>query len=314
MEVEAEKLRIESDPKIQATKLASTMAMLGDSAASERLMAFAQGKSTPIVPQPVQAPDSIIPDYIGTRGRINSSNIRPGIIPPSMGSGIGLGVNYGGFGPKSMKIGNVTLGQQSQSLDPISAANLDIQKGLVAKGLESEQTTSQGAEKTLMGLDDYLKQYGRSWNEMTSKNPDIGAEGLYGKLDRLKGEFDVWSDNAPETKVLRDQAEPFAQQIATDLEGRATDQDRIVQKNLFADVLKGPTTSNVRKASNHLIGLQKKGADATKVMDKLFNSGVPPLVKIAEEFYKEFPKTKMSVSLDKNLMSAIDKELAKRNA
>lgn len=314
MQADADKLRMESDPKIQAAKLASTMAMLGDSAAAERLMAFSQDKTIPYAQPSQTAQPPTIPNYIGgERPQLNSSSIRPGLVSPIQGSMGGMG--FGGLGVKSVKMpGGISIGQQSQSLDPISAANLDIQKGLVSKDLQAQQDVSKGADKTVTGLDDYLKQYGRSWTEMKSKNPDIGAEGLGGKLNRLKGEFDVWSDNAPETKAMRAMAEPFAQQIATDLEGRATDQDRSIQKKNFADVLNGPTSANVRIASNSLISLQRKGGDASKVVDKLASSGVAPLMQIAEQFYKEFPSSKQSISLDKNLMSEIDKELARRNS
>lgn len=291
MQADAEKLRLESDPQVQAAKLASTMAMLGDSAAAERLMAFSQGKPG-IQPTPgaeVQTPTEYkIPNYMGGMG-LSSGNIRPDMVPPTLGGGIGLGIKS--INPK----GGITMGPQKAITDPIQQANFDIQKGLVSKKLEGQQTVASGVQTMAGGLGNYLDQYDRSYNELVKFDPEIGKGGLGGKIIRISGQLEKFKDKLPETVALERMGKPFAQEIATSLEGRATDQDRDLWIKVFPSVLSGPTEQNVRTASNLLISMQTKLKGTDQDISDIvapFLSKKGPLKTMAEQFYEKFPTLK----------------------
>jgi hypothetical protein len=287
MEAEAEKLRIESDPQIQAAKLASTMAMLGDSSAAERLMAFSQGKSSPIGQSPMTPPESTIPDYLGgNRPQINSQSIRPGVVAPIMGSGIG-------FGPKSMKVGNITLGSQKQTLNPIEQANLDIQKGLVSKKLEKQQDAQQSSEEQVTGTKRLFERFTESYDELKSKYPDIGASGTKGWIDRKGALIANAFDELPITKSFQTELPVLANAQAKLVEGgKVTDKDRDTYASAMVSALKHPTDTNVNLAANRLIDLADKGGDITKVLQELESSGHEISTKIAKKVYSKFPELK----------------------
>lgn len=278
----------ELDPRVQAGKMANMMALMGNTDGAAQMFEYAKSGNLPTGGSqlPSQSVPTIIPDYLtGGQNRINSQSagLSPNVLSPSSSMGV-----MGG----TMRVGgnSIRLGQPGMS--EIDKANLDIHKGVVSKGLEAQQKTSQGAEQTASSLGLYLDQYKRSYEELKKFDPGIDKEGTSAWFSRRGGDIANYFDNLPETAALKSMAAPFAQEVATMIEGRATDQDRDIQRKAFADVLQGPSTKNIRLASNSLINLYRKGAKIDKVLNTLESSDVDIMNKIAKEVYKSHPELK----------------------
>lgn len=297
----------EQDPRVQAGKLATTMAMLGQTEQAERLLKYANEGSFNLPSQGAagltQAPQQYaIPDYLsrGSLG-INAGSVGlPTASPMGIQSPGQMGVTSG-----RLKVGGASLGFGKQDMDEISKANLDIHKQVLTEGIKKQQETKAGAQKTLGGLDVYLQQFKRSEEELKKYDPNIGSEGFEGKLRRIGGYVSEKLDELPETSAMIAMSKPFAQEIATDLEGRATDADRDIQIETMANLLKGPSSKNIRLASNAIINLQAKGADTKKLVAKLYNSGSDILVKAAEQVYEAYPELRDEPSNLKGLFDGI---------
>lgn len=155
-----------------------------------------------------------------------------------------------------------------------------------------------GVSKMSSGMENYLDQYARSTKELTKYFPDedVGAKGIGGKITRAKGKLANWKEDLPETAVLEDTAKIFAQETATALEGRATDEDRKIWIDVFPNALTASSAKNIRQASNQLISMQLKlkgtGKDINDMVSNFYTSDSPELKKIAEQFYEKFPEYK----------------------
>lgn len=259
----------EADPQQQAMKLASMLSLMGNVEGAQKVIesvgAMNKGNQ-------VQLP-SQIPNYMG------------GVVGPSVGTSVGspggFGVVGGTVSPKgsSFRVG-------PQALSEADKANMRIQEDLTKKSLEQ----SAGANKILGMEDVYLKQYARSSDELNKYDPDIGRTGAGGWASRNFAKVLNKMDEFPETKALGNLSKPIAQEIATSLEGRATDEDRKVQLDLLANVLSGPTDENIRTASLNLQMIKAKGGDIKPYLEKLSKSKIPILKKIADAVYKDMPE------------------------
>lgn len=288
----------ELDPRVQAGKMANMMALMGNPEGAAKMFEYSKSGNLPtggiqLPSQVTQEP--IIPDYLaGGQNRINSQVAG---LSPAM---TGMGVTGG-----TMKVGGASMKFGKPGMSKYDEANLDIQKGLVTKNLEATQQRQSGAEKTLTGLDVYMQQFKRSEDELKKYDPNIGKEGFEGKLSRIGGIISEKLDELPETSAMIAMSKPFAQEIATDLEGRATDQDRNIQIETMANLLKGPSTKNIRLASNAIISLQAKGANTKKMVSKMYNSGSDILQKAAEQVYEVYPELRDKSSSLEGLFDGI---------
>lgn len=233
-------------------------------------------------------------------GQMNGQGITP---PPNMPSGLVAPSNYssqipginplGGFPPTQYGRGKLmeSLGFEQT---PESKAAQDIYTANAKEQAKSDIKKTSGADSMASGFDVYLDQYSRSWKEASSMFPDIGEVGVTGKLDRLGGYISQHLDELPETSAMIKMAKPFAQEIATSLEGRATDQDRKIWLDVFPNVIASPSIENTRIASNMLINMQSKlkgtGKDINDVVFSLYKSDVPHIKMMAEQFYQKFPE------------------------
>lgn len=151
-------------------------------------------------------------------------------------------------------------------------------------------TKAEGAQATTGQTGRYLKQYDRSMNELKRKFPEIDKVGFSGWMQRQGAKALTSVDEFPETKALQKLAQPFAQQLATEIEGRATDEDRRIQTEAFADVLKAPSETNIRLASMSLLNLKDKGADISKVLKTLDGSKNEVMRAIVKQVYEDSPE------------------------
>lgn len=278
----------ELDPKVQAGRLASTMAMLGNTEAAERLIKFSQ-EGVILPSQSPQPATSGITDYLGDgQPRLNSVSV--GLSPTGIGVVGGTLSAKGGF---SARFGN-------QGLSEIDKANLDIAKSVATERVKREGEQKAGLDRTLAVEDVYLNQYARSYEELKKYDPNIGAKGSAGFASRQYAKVLKTLDEFPETKALEKMAKPIAQEIATALEGRATDEDRKTQMDLLVNALAGPTEENIRVAANNILMMEAKGANISGYVERLSNSRIPILKEISNAVYKESKTAKNSnVDVDK---------------
>lgn len=124
---------------------------------------------------------------------------------------------------------------------------------------EAEKETA-ATEQSLAGLR-FVQQYERSFEEIESKIPGFSETGVKGKAKRgAAGVFNML-DELPETSVLVDSAEVFANRmVKADEGGKITDKDRAVYVKVLVNTLAAPSAKNARLASNELISLADRGA------------------------------------------------------
>lgn len=175
-------------------------------------------------------------------------------------------------------------------LDPIAQKYAEKQIENAGKLEADRATKAEGAQATTGQTGRYLKQYDRSMNELKSKFPEIDKVGFSGWMQRQGAKALTSVDEFPETKALQKLAQPFAQQLATEIEGRATDEDRRIQTEAFADVLKAPSETNIRLASMSLLNLKDKGADISKVLKTLDGSKNEVMRAIVKQVYEDSPE------------------------
>lgn len=276
----------ELDPKYQASKLASTMAMLGQTDAAERLMNYSKDGGVVLPSQNVTSqPQNQIPDYLGGGNRISASNV--GLGSPGMG---GMGITGGSVNAK----GGFTAKIGTPGMSKYDEANLDIAKSVKTEQLKKAQEAKTGLDRTMAMEDVYLNQYAKSYEEVSKFDPEIGRKGAGGYFSRGYGKVMKNIDELPQTKALDKLAKPIAQEIAASLEGRATDEDRKVQLDLLVNALSGPTEEQITNASNNLLLMEAKGADIGPYVERLNNSRIPILKQIAKEVYKSSKSAKQS--------------------
>lgn len=259
------------DPEYQRRQLAQTIGILNPDAAV-RLFGPTQGQAGTALPSQIRGG---IPDYLGA-GRASLTSGSVGMAPTKA----------------SVKVGGTNISLGTPALNEYDKANLDIAKGVAEEGAKNQQKTAAGAERTSSSLSLYLDQFKRSRDELRKFDPNIESEGTSGWFSRRGGDLANYFDQLPETAALESMAKPFAQEIATQLEGRATDQDRNIQTETFANVLKGPSTKNIRLASNSLINLYRKGAKIDKILNTLDSTGDDVMQAIAKQVYQAEPGLK----------------------
>lgn len=284
----------ELDPRVQAGKMANMMALMGNTEGAARMFEYAKSGNLPTggVQLPSQSSQQqVIPDYLA--GGQLTNNSQPQGLSQSMA---GMGVTSG-----TMKVGGSSVKFGQSAMSEYDKSNLSIAEDIAKKRLEGEMKSTQGAEKISGSLGLYLDQYKRSYDELKKFDPSIDKEGMAGWFSRRGGDVANAFDSLPETAALKSMAAPFAQEIATQIEGRATDQDRDIQKKAFADVLQGPSTKNIRLASNSLIKLYRNGAKIDKVLGTLEGSDVDIMKKIANQVYDSHPELKPIKNSSKDL-------------
>jgi hypothetical protein len=197
-----------------------------------------------------------------------------------------------------LALSSLTKSGPTFSLDPIAKVYAEKAAGSLVKRQEDTQERIDSAQRTATQTGRYLQQYQRSLDELTKRFPEIGQDGLSGWFTRQGGQLLKNLDEFPETKALEKISKPFAQQLATEIEGRATDEDRRIQVEAFANVLTAPTATNIRLASHQLLTLLDKGADISKVLDTLESSGHDVMLKIVEQVREGAPETARTVNVD----------------
>lgn len=196
---------------------------------------------------------------------------------------------------RPMAIGGLQVGNPNGTIPPNIAV---VQQGgkTTFKGTGKTDSPVSEAEKTLSGTGMFLKQFGRSYNELKNKFPEIGDIGYTGWMTRKGAGVENYFDNLPETKAFEVEKKPLANQMARDIEGgRVTDQDRQIYADSFADTLTHPTATNIRLSANSLIKLHKKGGDISGVLGELSSSGIDIMDSIVAEVLKDVPELKQKV-------------------
>lgn len=200
------------------------------------------------------------------------------------------------------KVGDTTVER-----DPMVVKQEEARIASEAKAKEEEQKSVKSAQKSISGTGRMLKQFGRSYKELKEAYPDIGKEGYVGFFNRLGASIETSLDKFPETKAFQRRLEPVANQMARDIEGgKITDQDRQIYADSFFNVLKGPSETNVRLASESLIDAIDKGADVSKIVNELASSDIDLFQNIIEQVREEYPDKVPDRAIDaEQLLEAI---------
>ena len=120
----------------------------------------------------------------------------------------------------------------------------------------------QKAENTSVATQRFMQQFQRSYDELKAFDPNVGETGVGGFLTGQTARIAEHLNELPETKALKIQVLPLAQEIAAELEGgRVTDQDRKIQADKFANAISFPTVTNIRLMSNGYIEMIDKGGN-----------------------------------------------------
>jgi len=163
-----------------------------------------------------------------------------------------------------------------------------------AKSAQEKEKKSLVAEETSKGTYRFLQQFNRSYEELKAFDPEVDAIGVGGFLTRKTAKLAEFLDELPETKTLKTEVLPMANEIAREVEGgKVTDQDRKIYADRFASAINFPTKTNVRLMSNQIINLIDKGGDKngaiTNQLKQLVSTKSDIFNSVVEQVIIEFP-------------------------
>lgn len=200
-----------------------------------------------------------------------------------------------------------TLNVAGQPTSTTVKSESGIRKELSTKREETRQTKLGEAEaKTQVAASEqsksgyrFVQQYERSFDEIQNKIPGFSDSGIKGKAKRSGASVLNMLDELPETSVLVDSAEVFANRmVKADEGGKITDKDRAVYAKILVNTLAAPSTKNARLASNELVSLADRGADITENVIAFSQSKNPTLKKIYDQTVEAHPDLKVSKFVD----------------
>lgn len=251
----------ESDPKAVAGKLLPTAVLMQDQDLVNRLLDMQSGKITPINKRETSS------GWLDT-GDVDNAEAygiqrQDSVSMPTGAEAMGFG---GKIIPKSKYF----------SITP-NPAEKKMKEDVYAT---QKQTTGQSL---------FQKSFSRSYSELTKKYPEIGEVGMSGWLNRFHARnIGVPFDLLPETKAFVAELKPRANQQARDVEGgRVTDPDRKIYADAYPNAIMNPSITNIRLASDALLGMDAKGGNISKVMTQLLTSEVDIDNKIAMQILEE---------------------------
>lgn len=218
-------------------------------------------------------------------------------LPPlDLGSIGGIGVGGLPLSVKGLGKGGLTFG-----VDPLQQKMMEARIDLAKKQTEGKMATQVAVSKQSR----FLKQFGRSYNELKEQYPEIGKKGFSGWATRKGAWISEKFDNLPETSAFLKRMKPMANEQARIIEGgRVTDQDRQVYADAMANVVASPSQTNIRIVSEDLLSLLDKGGNEkggiTQVVGELLNSDIDIMQQIALEVLKDSPDiaTKLGINPD----------------
>ena len=198
---------------------------------------------------------------------------------PQMGmTGQQFTSQYPQFVPKGLNVMGVPTGYEP---DP-------IQRAIAIKQGETQVKLQEDVRKETISFAPFIKQFGRSYEELTKFDPEIGKTGLGGWLKRRGAGIANYFDELPETKAFMVQLQPMANAMARNIEGgRVTDPDRKIYADSFVNALANSTPTNIRLASDALLGLKNKGGNITLILNEMYSAKVPIIMDIATQVLEQ---------------------------